>query len=117
MPVGQEHGLHPVEASSDAGEETLYAPAREPGVHEQAASVRLYVGRVARATAREYAQPQGLPFSFVAESECKVTGDLSTSSAATGYRRDPAQPHSRRMLIVGDRERHNPFLEANDTQV
>jgi hypothetical protein len=53
--VGQEHGAHVVEAPADAGEEALDAPAREPGVHEQAASLRFYVRRVARATARKYA--------------------------------------------------------------
>jgi hypothetical protein len=55
VPVGQEHGANVVEAPADAGEEALDAPALEPGVHEQAASGRLYVRRVARATARKYA--------------------------------------------------------------
>jgi hypothetical protein len=55
VPVGQEQGADVVEASADAGEEALDAPALEPSVHEQAASVRLYVCCVARATARKYA--------------------------------------------------------------
>src|SRR5215216_6649052 len=62
--VGQEHGAHVVEAPADAGEKDLDAPARDPGVHEQAASVRFYVRRVARATAREDTQSQDLPFSL-----------------------------------------------------
>jgi hypothetical protein len=55
VPVGQEHGANVVETPADTGEEGFDAPAREPGVYEQAASVRLYVRGVARATARKYA--------------------------------------------------------------
>ena len=112
VPVGQEYGAHVVEASSDSGEETLDAPAREPGIHEQAASAGFYVRRVARASAREYAQLQDLPFSFIVESGCKITGDLSTSVAVSDCFFDQFSLDDEALFVVrqgAGLERHNGF--------
>jgi hypothetical protein len=61
--VGQQDGVYVGQAPADTGEEDTYAPWREAGVYEEAARVRLHVGRIARATARKYTQPQIHPLS------------------------------------------------------
>ena len=73
--VGQEDGVHAFEAAADPGEQPGDAPARKPGVEQQAHAFRLYVGCIARATARQNTQPQIRPSS---PSENSV-GDLNTT--------------------------------------
>src|SRR5215210_3442712 len=58
--VGQQDGVHSGEVSADTVEEGRYAPPRETGVDEEAARIRLHVGRIARASARKNTQPQNL---------------------------------------------------------
>src|SRR5215210_373652 len=56
--VGQQDGVYSGEVSADTVEEGRDAPPRETGVDEEAACVRLHVGRIARASARKDTQPQ-----------------------------------------------------------
>jgi hypothetical protein len=65
VPVGQEHSSYVFQTPADAGEEDLDTLAREAGVYEKAAVFRLYVRRVARATAREDTQSQIRPSPYL----------------------------------------------------
>src|SRR5918999_1169791 len=87
--VGQQYGVYVAKVSADTGEEGAYAPWWEAGVDEEAAQVRLYVGRIARASARKYTQPQVRPYQvgrLISGNETRL--DLSTpdSDSAVGAR-------------------------------
>ncbi len=62
MAVGQQDRFNVREASSDTGQERLYAAAREPGVDQRSASAGLYICRVARASARQNTKSQVTPY-------------------------------------------------------
>jgi hypothetical protein len=51
MSVGQEDGSYVGQIPAYTGEESLYAPSREPGVNEEPTRASLHIGRIARASA------------------------------------------------------------------